>query len=428
MTNGNNWLSQPDDPLWKDINDAVLKEVCKVRVAQMVFPSTVLPNDPTEVINDVVDFPSGIGTKADDTTPNRATRIRPIELALAIPEGLTKPFQEIYCGFALTGAQVSKEGETRTARTLARMAAKEIALAEDIVIFQGKDGAVPIDVVLEPGFSGEPDVYTDADKGLLRTTETEIDVKPLPDSPNAVSEVQKVTLPPATAGAFKLKFREQETGDLNHNASQGDVQTALTNLATIGTGNVGVTRAGAGTSAAPFVYTVTFQGALAGRNVPEITATSNLTGPSGFDPKIKIETITEGVPVYGPNTFKAVVDGIAYLTKAAQAPKHALILPSAVYADTYAPVGDTLVTTADRIKPLVEGGFLGTGTLPDPTDGTPGYGLLAALGGDPTSVYVGREAKAQFLQQETSKYLFRVVERVQFVARDKRALVRLKFE
>jgi hypothetical protein len=94
-----------------------------------------------------------------------------------------------------------------------------------------------------------------------------------------------------------------------------------------------------------------------------------------------------------------------------------------VYADTFVPPSAaSLVTTAERIKPLVEGGFYGTGTLPEDR------GLLVALGGDPTGLYVGREASAEFLRKERSKFFFRVVERVQFVARDPRALVLLKFE
>ncbi len=55
-------------------------------------------------------------------------------------------------------------------------------------------------------------------------------------------------------------------------------------------------------------------------------------------------------------------------------------------------------------------------------------GLLVALAGDPTSLYVGREATTEFVRKEGSKYFFRVVERIQFVARDPRAFVLLKFE
>ena len=127
--------------------------------------------------------------------------------------------------------------------------------------------------------------------------------------------------------------------------------------------------------------------------------------------------------LYGENTFSAVAEGIAKLTAKAQAPKFALFLPVKAYADTFVPPSDeSLVTTAERIKPLVEGGFMETVTLPQDR------GLLVALAGDPTSLYVGREATTEFVRKYESKYFFKIVERIQFVARDPRAFVLLKFE
>jgi uncharacterized linocin/CFP29 family protein len=127
--------------------------------------------------------------------------------------------------------------------------------------------------------------------------------------------------------------------------------------------------------------------------------------------------------LWGENTFTAVADGIAKLVSKAQAPEYALFLPIKVYADTFAPPGNqSLVTTADRIKPLVVRGFHGTGMLP------PDRGLMAALGGEPTILYVGRDVELEYDRKDTAEYYFRVVERVQFVPRDPRALVLLKFE
>lgn len=274
------------DAIWKEINDAVVKEVAKVRIGQKVFPTTVFDNDPTEVINDVIAFPN-----------------------LAIREGSTKPFVEIFREFPLTSAQVNKESEKKTCKTLARMAAKEIALAEDTVILQGQDGNLPPNVAAQQRDSAE--------HGLLgEALEDEI------------IEVERVGQEP---------------------------------------------------------------------------------------PRIGI--------VYGENTFAAVTDGIARLTATGQAPNFALILPTAVYSDTFVPPSPaSLVTTAERIRPLVEGGFYGTGTLPADR------GLLVALGGEPTSLYVGREATTEFVRKEGANYIFRVVERIQFVARDARAFVRLDFQ
>lgn len=300
MPNEVNWA----ESIWKEINDAVVKEVAKVRVAQKVFPTAVFDTDPTEVINDVIVFP-----------------------ALTIKEGSTKPFVEIFREFPLTSAQVSKETQSKTCKTLARMTAKEIALAEDTIIFQGQNGALPGKVVAERRDS--------AGTGLLG------EAAPA-DADN--DDPTKVTKP---IGVKKLK----EPKDLE-------------------------------------------------------------------DPKYPRAGL-----LYGENTFSAVAEGIARLTAKGQAPNYALFLPIKAYADTFVPPSRaSLVTTAERIKPLVEGGFYGTGTLPADK------GLLVALGGEPTSLYVGREATTEFVRKEGANYIFRVVERVQFVARDPRAFVLLKFE
>jgi uncharacterized linocin/CFP29 family protein len=122
------------------------------------------------------------------------------------------------------------------------------------------------------------------------------------------------------------------------------------------------------------------------------------------------------------NTFRAVTQGISVLTGKAQPGPYALILESSVYANTYAPVDvGALTTVADRLIPLFPGGFYGTGTLPAST------GLLMSLGGEPTSVYVGQDAITAYTQPENGDYSFRVFERVQLVARENEAFVRLLF-
>jgi uncharacterized linocin/CFP29 family protein len=261
-----------------------------------VFPTTGFDASPTEIPNDVINF-------AD----------------LSIQEGLTKPFVEIYHEFPLTATQVAKEAQLKTCKTLARMAAKAIALAEDTVIFQGKKGKLPANV--------KADLIASAGKGLLG------------------------------------EAAPKDASDKNPNKVSKPIDVKL------------------------------------------------LTPPKK----------KSGI-LYGEKTFSAVAEGIAKLTAKAQAPMFALFLPVKAYADTYvSPSKASLVTTAERIKPLVEGGFMETVTLP------PDKGLLVALAGDPTSLYLGREATTEFVHKKGSKYFFRVVERIQFVARDPRAFVLLKF-
>ncbi len=270
------WSAQ----IWDDINNAVRIEAGKVRIAQKVFPTVTCDDNPTEVIDDVINFQD-----------------------LSIAEGKTKPFVELYREFGLSRTQVTNEPTLRTCKTLARMAAKEIALVEDSIIFQGSQ------------------------------------------------------------------------------ANSGNVKAE--NLQSSGQGLLGT---------------------YGGKPIPVA-----LVGRSG-------------VVKWGENIFTAVTQGIAKLVRETQAPAYALFLPTDAYADTYAPPSAaTLVTTADRIKPLVEGGFYGTGALPL------NKGLLVALGGEPTTLYVGREITVEFRQEVGSKFLFAVVERIQFVARDWRSLVLLEF-
>ena len=279
-----NPVDQWPTQLWDDINNAVKIEAGKVRIAQKVFPTVTCDDNPTEVIDDVINFQD-----------------------LSIQEGKTKPFVEIYREFALSRTQVTNEPTLKTCKTLARMAAKEIALAEDIIVFQGKNGKL--------------------------------------------GQVQAENIESAKAGLLG--------------------------------------------EALQFV----------GKPIP-VPALDKRAGVT-----------------WGENTFTAVTRGIAELVRQTQAPAYALFLPTPAYADSYAPPSAyTLVTTADRIKPLVEGGFYGTGTLPNDK------GLLVALGGEPTTLYVGREITTEFRREEGSKYIFAVVERIQFVARDVRSLVLLQFE
>jgi uncharacterized linocin/CFP29 family protein len=144
---------------------------------------------------------------------------------------------------------------------------------------------------------------------------------------------------------------------------------------------------------------------------------------------------------YPESIFQAVVRGISILTALGQPGPYALILENSVYADAHRPEKQSLVTPADRITPLVTGGFYSTGTLlvagreaaganvdvANPDDDQR-FGLLASLGGEPISIYVGVDMVTAFMQWDLNQILrFRVFERVQYVARDPRALVRLEF-
>jgi uncharacterized linocin/CFP29 family protein len=264
---------------WRDIDAAVLGAAGPLRTAQKVFPAAT----------------DGNGQYVpDDALPNREGAT-----ALEIPEGRTRPYVELSVDVALTQAQVENEDTLHTGRTLAVLAAKEIAQAEDTLFFQGADALA---------------------RGLLRVANS--------------------------GGAASL---------LNLDGAQ----------------------------------LVEVPGEDAG---------------------------------YGLNTFRAVVDGIGVLTAKGQPGPYALMLAIDVFADAYAPVGGTLTTTADRLTPLLPGGFYGTGTLPGRT------GLLVSLGGQPTMLYVGQDLITAYAQSnDKGQTVLRVYERVQMIARDPTAIVKLAF-
>ena len=92
------------------------------------------------------------------------------------------------------------------------------------------------------------------------------------------------------------------------------------------------------------------------------------------------------------------------------------------YADASAPLENTLVMPADRLRPLVAQGFFATGAMPEAT------GLVMSVGGAPIDLAIGIEPTVSFLQVDgNGHYLFRVFERFALRLKDERSLVRLEF-
>src|SRR5207249_4166452 len=110
-----------DDATWQGIDQAVLAEVGGIRVAQKVFPTQPVPD--------------GQFVAAD--------RFHPDGGVLRVDEGVTTPMIEIGAPFALTQGQIDTESNLHTGMTLAKQAARLVALAEDELFFQGGDAHLP---------------------------------------------------------------------------------------------------------------------------------------------------------------------------------------------------------------------------------------------------------------------------------------------
>ena len=125
---------------------------------------------------------------------------------------------------------------------------------------------------------------------------------------------------------------------------------------------------------------------------------------------------------YGEHTFAAVADAYARLQRKGHYGPYALALRSEIYADTFAPLPNTLVMPADRIRPLVELGLFGTGALPESA------GVMVSVGGNSMDLVVGVEPTTEVLQQDADGfYRLRVFERFALRIKDKTAIVALKF-
>jgi uncharacterized linocin/CFP29 family protein len=171
---------------------------------------------------------------------------------------------------------------------------------------------------------------------------------------------------------------------------------------------------------------------LLGRRVPlppNVKITTLSTAQDGLlDEAFQEITVDRLEPNYPDTIFRAVVQGISELTALGHPGPYALFLETGVFADAYEP-SETLVTPADRIVPLLKGGFYSTGALSGVSvSPSQRLGLLASLGGEPVTIYVAVDTVTAFTQADPGGILqYRVFERIQHVTRDPRALLRLRF-
>jgi len=134
----------------------------------------------------------------------------------------------------------------------------------------------------------------------------------------------------------------------------------------------------------------------------------------------------------GLEILAAVLEGISILANPnnLQPPKYALILDNHAYAVTGGSAinGNPTISVLGSLSAMLTQQIYETGALPAYT------GLLVSLGGDvgqpggPTTIYVGSDVAAELTTRESSGiFSYRVFERVQIVARDPRAFVKLDF-
>jgi uncharacterized linocin/CFP29 family protein len=113
-----------DAATWAEIDEAVAEEVRRVGVVRRAFRTElVMAADGT-----APSWISGAEVKSAGATATKP---------MYIPEGDARAFAELSVGFRLTGAQVENESSLHTGKTLARMAAKQLAREEDKLVLMG---------------------------------------------------------------------------------------------------------------------------------------------------------------------------------------------------------------------------------------------------------------------------------------------------
>jgi uncharacterized linocin/CFP29 family protein len=149
--------------------------------------------------------------------------------------------------------------------------------------------------------------------------------------------------------------------------------------------------------------------------------------------EIRVKPADGGNPANsGLEILAAVLEGVSILANPAnlQPPKYALILDNHAYAAIGGSTinGNPTLTALGSLTAMLTEQIYETGALPAYT------GLLVSLGGDvgqpggPTTIYVGSDVAVELTTRESNGlFLYRVFERVQIVARDPRAYVKLDF-
>jgi hypothetical protein len=109
----------------------------------------------------------------------------------------------------------------------------------------------------------------------------------------SAKEVQTISIK-AAAGQFKLTFGSDTTANLEFDSTAAEVQSALEALPSIGAGNVELSD-GPGDATGSSPYVVSFEGALANKNVAQLEASSGTVALSG-DKGTSTGTSTSGGP------------------------------------------------------------------------------------------------------------------------------------
>lgn len=127
--------------------------------------------------------------------------------------------------------------------------------------------------------------------------------------------------------------------------------------------------------------------------------------PVWEDQRAELASSTEGGR-FGGALVSRIAESIARLETRGHLRPFACVMGNGAFQVAYTPEPGSLVLPSDRIKPLLEGPLLRSGTM-QPYDV-----IVVSLAGDPIDLVVATEPTVQFLNvTDDARYLFRVYER-----------------
>jgi hypothetical protein len=135
--------------------------------------------------------------------------------------------------------------------------------------------------------------------------------------------------------------------------------------------------------------------------------------------------------IYGENTYSQVAKAFAQL-QAYNNGRQALVLPTTIFADTYATRATTLdipAITAERIKGLIGDQVFFTSALPPLGASSPAKGVLLALDGNTMDLVVQMAPTVEVVTQDKASgdYVLKVCERFALRLKDRKAVFELDF-
>jgi len=294
------------DEVWKALDQAVLEEMMRTRVAAKFLPHVHVETKQTNVAADVVISPVQAALAANQSPP--------ADTALFVDESFTRRVQEYWVTFRMSVAQVEEEEHAVAAMgyhpELARQEGPEAAAHHHMTHYQHASTGVSLSL-------RTANILAQAEDLVLFNGQNAVVNSPL--------------------------FLSQQVQALDLNLKT-DLDLGLLNIQAFPANTPGIP----GGQPANVIMLP------AGQVIPVHPVPPNLL-PPGTPPF---------PPLYRENTLNAIADGFSLLQGLGHYENYALTLSTYAYAELHQALPTTLIEPVEPVSHLIKAGIYGTGTLP----------------------------------------------------------------